>query len=133
MAKVEINRRSSNDPKWNQLRERLRRRDTSCRLSQCLTIAEASQIKIGREHCDCAHMFSASSFPELIYNDRNVYRICRSMHRRLDEFKDPVTGDFIDENHHWWWWYRIVHKSTEKYNNEIDYEMKLREYVGINQ
>ena len=122
-------RRSKDDIEWSRLREVLRKRDKYCRLTECLTIRESKLIKEVGGRLDCAHLFSAANYPELIYEKRNVYRINSTSHRMLDEFKDPVTGEFLDRNKHQWWWWRVSRKTTEPYDPETNYEELNLEYV----
>jgi hypothetical protein len=134
MSKTKINIRSQNDEQWQELKIYLKKRDKSCRVAQCLSISEAkfaNHIEGFVSRLDCAHMFSAGNFPALIYNKNNCYRISHTFHERLDSYKDPLTGDFIDRNEWAWWWWRISSKSTEKYEKDTNYEYRIRELVGL--
>lgn len=134
MPKTEINRRSSNDLQWTELRERLKKRDKICRVMKCLTISEAKQcekIQGFIKRLDCAHMFAASQFPEIIYNEKNVYRISHTFHSRLDSYQCPITQNDLDINSTFWWWWRIINSSTEKYNSDIDYKSLCFQYLKI--
>lgn len=122
-------RRSASDERWNDLRDFLKKRDRSDRLVQCLTIAEAKRCKTLGQRLDCAHLFAVSSYPEYTYEERNVYRINNTSHRWLDEYKSPISGDFIDRNRHFWWWWRIAVRSTEKYDETTNYEELCLKYV----
>ena len=127
-----MHRRSKEDPKWNDLRDKLKKRDPHCRVIRCLTISEAKiaeKIHGFQKRCDCAHVLSVGSYPELTYNEKNCYRISRTFHSRLDNYQDPITEDDLDRNKWSWWWWRIINKSTEKYDEETPYEDMLKSYI----
>ena len=135
IMKVEVNRRSSNDKEWQELKKFVDQRDKHrCRMQFCMSIKEAHQMKIPEgidvKNLDHAHIFSAGAEPSLIYNKKNVVLLSRGFHRRMDNYLDPVTGEPIDLAHHYYWWYRIYHKSTEPYNPEKDYRSLLKEEIS---
>jgi len=119
-------KRSSDDDLWQEVKGIVRKRDGSCVLTKCLTVGEAKRVKVGpRMNLDCAHVLSASSRPDLVYEPSNVHLIGREFHRRLDDYQDPVTGIPVGVNEHFWWWWRILNRSTEKYDPEVDYQEKV--------
>jgi hypothetical protein len=125
--KVAYSRRSSSDPEWKKVKAAVDARDKrQCRLMMCVSISEMKQLKIENEKTlDRAHIFSASSRPDLIYNPLNIVTLTRFVHRRMDNFCSPITGENISLKEHYYWWWRIFSKSIEKYNNDIDYEELL--------
>jgi hypothetical protein len=125
--KVAYSRRGSNDPKWKETKAAVDARDKrQCRLMMCLSITESKQLKVGTERTlDRAHIFAASNRPDIIYNPNNVVTLTRFVHRRMDNFQNPLNGDPIDRETHYYWWWRIFSRSIEKFNSEIDYEQLL--------
>jgi hypothetical protein len=127
MPKVNYGRRSALDPEWKRVKAEIDRRDKrQCRLLLCLSITEAKQLKYGSEKTlDRAHIFAASSRPDLIYNTNNIVTLTRFIHRRMDNYQSPVSGENISLQEHYYWWWRILTKSIEKYNDTLDYEQLI--------
>jgi hypothetical protein len=109
---------------WEKVKKEVDLRDKrQCQLMRCLSISEYHQIKVcGPITIDRCHIFSRSSHPELIYNKNNIISLQRFIHRRMDDFKDPIYGNTIDINLHFYWWWRIKNHKIEAFNNELDYE-----------
>jgi hypothetical protein len=124
-------RRSSADPKWKHVKELVDKRDHhQCRFMRCLSVKESFQLIKGQEHTiDRAHIFAASASPTLIYNVNNVVTLTRFIHRRMDEYKSPLTGDAIDINEHYYWWHRIKNSLIEDFDPETDYELLLKQQI----
>jgi hypothetical protein len=104
------------------------KRDKGCRVIRCLTLTESKiveKIKSFNKRLDRAHMLSASSRPEHIYNPKNVMKISRTFHERLDNYKDLMTGEPIESNERFWWCWRIMNIRTDKYLESIDYEAMI--------
>lgn len=133
--KVEYGRRSSNDPEWQKCKEIVRSRDKGrCQFYKCLSAVEAYSIKAGTQHeIDPAHIFPASHEPELIYNPDNVISLERWVHRRMDDYKNPLNGDNIDLNEHYYWWYRIFMRKYFAYDESIDYKDILYKKITNNE
>jgi hypothetical protein len=119
------------DLKWKKLCESVDRRDTSDRLSRCLTAGEMKLLGL-KSKCrlDRCHALARSISPENIYNIRNVYRINSYSHNNLDNCQNPLTGDPISRNERDYWWWRIINKSTEKFDPETDYETLVKSYIA---
>ena len=115
------------DPLWEDCKRRVDLRDKrQCRLIRCLSASEFHQIKSGTPtRIDRCHIFSRSSFPELIYNINNIISLQRFIHQRMDNYQSPITGDLISVEEHFYWWWRIFCKKIEKFNPEINYEIEL--------
>lgn len=87
-------------------------------------------MKFGSEKSmDRAHIFAASARPDLIYVVNNIVTLTRFIHKRMDNFLSPVTGNNITREEHYYWWWRILTKSLEKYDEDIDYEQLLLEKI----
>lgn len=117
-----------NEEQWQKTKNIVDKRDKrSCQFLKCLTLTEASLLKRGQELSkDRCHIFSRSSRPDLKYNPDNIITLCRFIHRRMDNYQDPITGQTnMDINYHFYWWWRIKNKKREKYNSSIDYEELL--------
>jgi hypothetical protein len=125
--KVAYGRRTSADPKWAETKKLVDARDKrQCRLMMCLSITESKQLRAESEKTlDRCHIFAASAHPDLIYNVNNIVTLTRFIHRRMDNFKHPLSGENIPPNENFYWWHRILTKSIEKYNEELDYEQLL--------
>jgi len=124
-------RRSSDDEKWVETRKLIDKRDKRmCQFEDCLSAKEFYSLKTGSPlNLDRAHILAASAYPDQIYNLKNIITLRRFIHRRMDDYQSPLTGDPIDINTHFYWWWRILNKSTEKYNKETDYELLLKEKI----
>lgn len=125
--KVAYNRRSKDDIEWKKVKDFVYKRDkNSCQFLKCLSMKEYYQLKRESElKIDPAHIFSAASEPSQIYNPKNVICLTRFIHRRMDNYQNPLTGETIDLNTHYYWWWRIYNHSLEEYNNNIDYKKIL--------
>jgi len=120
-------RRSADDPKWLATKSIVDKRDKrSCQFARCLSAKEAHQLISGiPTTLDRAHIFSAANYPDMIYNAKNVITLRRFIHRRLDDYQCPLTGQTTSIQEHYWWWYRIVTHQMIKYDETIDYEELL--------
>lgn len=124
--KVEFERRGVNDPYWILLKKIVTKRDKTCKFLKCLSAKEYYSLKNGSPTTiDHAHIFSAGAHPDKIYWPDNVVLLSRFIHRRMDDFQSPLTGDTITKNEHFYWWYRIKESIVEEYDESIDYELKL--------
>jgi hypothetical protein len=47
----------------------------------------------------------------------------------MDEWKNPLTGEFLETKHHYFWWWRIFNRRVEKYDPHIDYELELLKLI----
>lgn len=101
-----------------------------CQFTRCLTAVEFNQLKVGSPgNVDRCHIFPRSSYPELINNSNNIITLRRFIHRRLDDWLCPLTGNVIDLRYHYFWWYRIFLRKIENFNSEFDYELELLEKI----
>ena len=120
--------------KWEEVKKIVDQRDKrSCQFIKCLFIPEFHQLK--KEYpsqIDRCHIFASGSHPEQTYNPKNIITLNRTYHKRMDEYRNPVTGDSCDLKEHWYWWWRIYKKQPYKYNENTDYEYLLKaEIMGI--
>jgi hypothetical protein len=122
--------KKATDEKWIACCKVVDNRDKSCRVMRCLTPGETALIgNKGKMRLDRAHIFAKSIYPELIYNPKNIVKINRFSHRNLDDCKSPITGESISQNERNWWWYRILMRTTEKYDEEKDYKKIILKIV----
>lgn len=130
--KVSVGRRSSEDPKWTECKEQVRKRDKGrCQFQFCISLKEAYLLKDGSQKAlDPAHVISASVDPTIIYNPKNVVTLQRFIHRRMDNFQNPLTGeDLNSHNEHWYWWWRITQHKSINYDENTDYKELIYNYV----
>lgn len=122
--KKAIGRRSSLDPEWQECKEAVRKRDKGrCQFQFCISIKESFELKTGtQKKLDPAHILSAGSNPELIYNPDNVVTLQRYIHRRMDNYENPLTGESISVNEHYYWWWRIKNHKIAEYDESITYK-----------
>jgi hypothetical protein len=109
------------DERWEALKALVRQRDgNKCQAMNTFSIEEAKEFiaKPGQRSLgqgslgglDCAHIVSRAIAPmdDLYYNSDNVVLIDRLFHKRLDEYKSPVTGESINKEDRDNWWKRII-------------------------
>ena len=123
---TDFERRGPNDPYWAETKRIVTKRDKTCKFLKCLSMQEYySLVRGSPNQIDHAHIFSASSHPDKIYWTDNVVLLTRFVHRRMDDYKNPLNGENISENEHYYWWYRIKQSIVEEYDENIDYEELL--------
>lgn len=124
---IEYERRGPNDPYWAKVKKIVTKRDGNCKFLQCLSAKEYYSLVPGHPTIkDCAHIFSAGTHPDKIYWTDNVVLLSRYIHRRMDDFQNPLTGDSLSsKNEHYYWWYRIKESAVIEYDESIDYELLL--------
>lgn len=122
--KTEIGRRTTLDPKWQKCKEIVRKRDKGrCQFQYCISIVEAHKLIVGtQKELDPAHILAASDRPELIYNPDNVITLQRYIHRRMDNYENPLTGESISLNEHYYWWWRIKNHKVAEYDENVNYK-----------
>lgn len=131
-----MHKRSKSDFIWLDIKNKCRARDKFCRCCSILLPSEVETRKslsnfnnIMTMSLDVAHCKPVSTNPEIMYDINNVYLLCRWCHTNIDNFRSPASLKNLSENEHWYWWYRIKHKSTEKYNDNKNYENLYKEDV----
>lgn len=130
--KVSIGRRSSEDPKWTECKSIVRQRDKSrCQFQFCISIQESYSLVVGSQTAlDPAHVIPASVDPSIIYEPKNVVTLQRFVHRRMDNFQNPLTGeDLNSSNEHWYWWWRITQHKVISYDADVDYKQLIYNYI----
>lgn len=105
-------RRDSNDKKWQDVKQRVFKRDTSCRLCKVLTPTEFLILKRNAgsliRQLDPAHIIPVSQESSIMYQSWNIVGLNHWSHGMLDSFRNPVTGDFITSEEAKNWWLRIL-------------------------
>jgi hypothetical protein len=119
------------DPLYEKVKKEVDLRDKRCcQFSRCLSIKESYQFIDGSpKTLDRCHIFSRSSHQKLIYIKNNIISLQRFIHRRMDDYKNPLTNENIDINKHFYWWWRIKNHCIEDYDEEIDYEEILMKEI----
>lgn len=119
------------DLEWAECRKRVDKKwGKRCIFEQCISITESKQIILGNPtRIDRCHILSRSQYPELKYNENNIVPLQRFIHKRMDEYRDPISNEYIDLNKHYYWWYRIHEKKIIKYDQETDYEIMVRKSI----
>lgn len=128
-------RRDKNDEKWQAVKKVVKKRDKNiCQICKCLTRVEAEKsnkdaLPITLNVIDPAHIYPVSLYPEIMYEANNIMCLCRHHHSLIDNYKDPVDGNSIDENQVFYWWWRAKNTITDKYDESLDYkELLKKEY-----
>lgn len=126
-------RRDGDDAEWKKCKEQV---DRLCRKRDvfqfCISAKESYLLKPGNEkQLDHAHIYSASAYPDQIYNPKNVVLLSRYIHRRMDDYKNPLTGEPVDLNEHYYWWWRIAARKIADYNPDENYDILLRQLIFI--
>lgn len=129
--KVEIGRRSFEDPKWIACKKEVAKRDKGlCQFQFCISLVEANQLVVGNQkQLDPAHVIAASDDAENIYNPKNVVTLQRYIHRRMDDYQNPLNCESITKNEHYYWWWRIITHKVEKYNDNVDYKEMVENFI----
>jgi hypothetical protein len=132
--KVEYARRGKDDPVWKELKRVVDKRDGRvCQVLKCLTLKEAALVQAEKSfnaRLDRAHLLSAGTRPEFTYFPSNIRKISHSFHERLDNYRNLVTNESIDDpNERMWWAWRIATSSTDAYEPERQYELELIELI----
>lgn len=105
-------RRGIDDLKWQEVKEKIRKRDKKCQCCSALTTTEyilSNKIKqkYGGNQLDCAHIEPVSICPEKVYDLSNIVLLCRAHHYMMDNYIDPVTGKRMSVEDQKKWWSRI--------------------------
>lgn len=128
-------KRGPDDLQWLQLKEKVKRRDSGCRLLRLLTVREfvtlTKHSKRGLTHCDPAHVFAVGSHPHMCYLEENVVTLNRFSHDCLDNCQNPLTGEPITKEERDGWWERIVGKETYQYLLDISLRREENERTNI--
>ncbi len=114
------------DNKLNEVYTRVDIRDSnSCRLLNLLTPEEYNYIYMSADNyfltpIDHAHVYPRSTHPHLKYEEDNIVLLSRLFHSRLDQFQDPVTGQYIGPEMCKQWWNLILGPNqVESLNKKI--------------
>ncbi len=110
-------RRDKNDTKWKNVKEKVSKRDKSCRFIKKLSVKEYLLLqKVAPrkllETLDHAHVFAVSLVPSLCYDERNIVLLNRYSHHNLDNCKHPITGEMITREERDSFWKRIIGETT---------------------
>ena len=107
-------RRGADDQLWKTVRQRVRDRDSNTdRLLRIITVREAVLLsrtapKIQLITLDPAHIYPASGYPGLIYEENNIVLLNRYSHENLDNSRHPIMGTPISKEEMMSWWERIA-------------------------
>jgi hypothetical protein len=114
-------KQSKEDNRWKELVQKVRRRDKTCLLWKKLPKEIQRELLNDNgsfllSYVDPAHVFPRSTNPHMKYCEDNVVLLSRLFHSRLDEYKDPLTSEPLDQESHTWWWKTII---GEKWYNKL--------------
>lgn len=117
-------RRDKDDEKWQECKRIVYELDNSqCLMCQCMTVAEsiafANSNPMNTSKIDPAHYKPVSLRPDIMYDPNNVFCVCRAHHDRLDNCKNPITGDFCTKAVTESFWQRIIKKREENQNKKV--------------
>ncbi len=106
----------------------------TCRFKAILTFGERSILHCPQTKLDVAHVLARSNRPDLIDSPFNMVMLSRSVHERLDYNLEPFKGvRTIGKNERDYWWFRILTKSTEKFNKSFDYTKAIEHIIEYRQ
>jgi hypothetical protein len=97
--------------RWGRIRKEVFSRDSyKCRLLSILSEDEKSGLPLDglNKKLDPAHVFGRGSHPHMKYEVDNVVTLSRLFHNRLDQYKNPLTGEDISLDETYEWWKRIA-------------------------
>lgn len=128
------NKEYSQDEEWNQLKERITKRDNNtCRFYATCTNEEKAILDKSLfgvfKILDGAHYLSRGAFPEYKYFDWNVFLLYRYVHTCLDNMINPFTKKKLSQEEHEQFWRRIIGNAEFKSIQERvqqDKEKKIR-------
>lgn len=126
-----VGRRTAEDAQWTAAKKEVAARDGKrCRLEKCLSCVEAAQLIQGVcSILDPAHVIPVSEDPTQVYNTRNIVSLRRFIHRRMDAFQNPLTGQPISKNEHYYWWWRILEARIAEYDPATDYKALVLSFI----
>lgn len=107
------NKEYSQDEEWNQLKERITKRDNNtCRFYATCTNEEKAILDKSLfgvfKILDGAHYLPRSRFPEYKMCDFNVVLLYRYVHTCLDNMINPFTKKKLSQEEHEQFWRRII-------------------------
>lgn len=117
-------RRDKEDIKWQEVKKKVRQLDHNrCCLCSCLTVKELEERKKSN-YCyqsfsiiDPAHYKAVSLDPKHMYDENNIYCLCRSCHESLDHMYSPINGKPIKLEEIEAYWKRII--DTRKQTSDL--------------
>ena len=101
------------DLKWNEIRAIVFARDNyKCRLISLLSKSELEELIHNAQYLinivDPAHILRRSVFPQLKYESNNIILLNRYSHSQLDQFKNPITGKYMNKELTLFYWKKII-------------------------
>lgn len=113
-------RRDSSDLEWKKVKERVFKRDSSCRLCKVLRMNEYLILKGNAGSLinvlDPAHYLAVSARPDLCYKSYNICALNHYSHTMLDDCKSPIDGHPISKEEAQAWWIRILKGNEDQYS-----------------
>ena len=121
---MSIGRRSSQDKRWQEVKQKVRERDKSDRMLRIVTPLEYVVLKKKAgpliNILDPAHYKAVSELPSECYTVSNICLLNRWSHENLDNFRDPVDGHPISKEEVRKWWERIIKSNKDQYQELKD-------------
>jgi hypothetical protein len=122
------------DYRWEDLKEEIKLRDSSCLFTKIATMDEL-RILESREDwwiskfIDGAHVVSRAEAPSQIYNVNNVILLNRYIHSKLDQFINPITLEFMGLEGKALWFTRIMQENN-LWDSNYDYWNFKKDITG---
>ena len=114
-----MGRRDSDDQKWQQVKEEVRKRDKTDRIFKVLNMKEALILKKTGgpqlQILDPAHIIPVSANSEIMYEACNIILLNRYSHEMLDNCRNPVTGQYISKEEREKWWIKILKGNSKQF------------------
>lgn len=121
---MSVGRRSSQDKRWQEVKQKVRERDKSDRMLRIVTPLEYVVLKKKAgpliNILDPAHYKAVSELPSECYTVSNICLLNRWSHENLDNFRDPVDGHPISKEEVRKWWERIIKSNKDQYQELKD-------------
>lgn len=124
------------DYKWEELKEYIKDRDITCLFIKIATLEEMKILESKEgwwlsKFIDGAHIISRAEAPSQIYNKNNVILLNRYVHSMLDNFKNPITEEFIGEEGKALWFTRIM-QENRRWSEGYTYWDFKRDLMNLN-
>lgn len=121
---MSVGRRSSQDKRWQEVKQKVRERDKSDRILRIVTPLEYVVLKKKAgpliNILDPAHYKAVSELPSECYTVSNICLLNRWSHENLDNFRDPIDGHPISKEEVQVWWERIIKTNKNQYQELKD-------------
>lgn len=123
-----MGRRGADDEEWQECKRKVQELDKGvCLLCSAMTVAESIVFNNSKPYntvkMDPAHHIAVSQRTDIMYDPNNVFTLCREHHNRLDQGRNPITGDFCKKEETEKYWQRIIAKRNENVNGTPEVQL----------